>query len=332
MVFLDFEKPLETLFEQLEKIKQVGEQGDLDVSPMIRELENKISNTRKEIYSNLSGWQKVQLSRHPERPYTLYYISQLCKKFIELHGDRHFGDDKAIVGGLGNIDGQTVMIIGHQKGTNTKMRQYRNFGMANPEGYRKALRLMKLAEKFGFPVITLIDTPGAFPGLEAEERGQAEAIARNIYEMMILKVPVICVVIGEGASGGAIGIGVGDRVLMLENTWYSVISPESCSSILWHSWEHKETAAEALKLTAENMYGFGLVDGIIKEPVGGAHTAPEEMAKILKKYLKKELAELCELSPEARIELRTKKFSSMGKFEKISANKLEKIAISETKS
>ncbi|MBL7830068.1 MAG: acetyl-CoA carboxylase carboxyltransferase subunit alpha [Saprospiraceae bacterium] len=332
MVFLDFEKPLETLFEQLEKIKQVGEQGDLDVTPMIRELENKISTTRKEIYSNLSGWQKVQLSRHPERPYTLYYISQLCKKFIELHGDRHFGDDKAIVGGLGNIDGQTVMIIGHQKGTNTKMRQYRNFGMANPEGYRKAFRLMKLAEKFGFPVITLIDTPGAFPGLEAEERGQAEAIARNIYEMMVLKVPVICVVIGEGASGGAIGIGVGDRVLMLENTWYSVISPESCSSILWHSWEHKETAAEALKLTAENMFSFGLVDGIIKEPTGGAHTAPEEMAKILKKYLKKELADLSELTPETRIEQRIKKFSSMGKFEKISANKLEKIAIPENKS
>jgi acetyl-CoA carboxylase carboxyl transferase subunit alpha len=332
MVFLDFEKPLETLFEQLEKIKQVGEQGDLDVSPMIRELENKISNTRKDIYSNLTGWQKVQLSRHPERPYTLYYISQMCKKFIELHGDRHFGDDKAIVGGLGNIDGQTVMIIGHQKGTNTKMRQYRNFGMANPEGYRKALRLMKLAEKFGFPVISLIDTPGAFPGLEAEERGQAEAIAKNIYEMMLLKVPVICVVIGEGASGGAIGIGVGDRVLMLENTWYSVISPESCSSILWHSWEHKETAAEALKLTAEHMCSFGLVDGIIKEPIGGAHTAPEEMAKILKKQIKKELADLAEISPEARIEQRIQKFSSMGKFENIPAESLVKMSNDESKS
>lgn len=332
MVFLDFEKPLETLFEQLEKIKQVGEQGDLDVTPMIKELENKISNTRKEIYSNLSGWQKVQLSRHPERPYTLYYISQMCKKFIELHGDRHFGDDKAIVGGLGSIDGQTVMIIGHMKGTNTKARQYRNFGMANPEGYRKALRLMKLAEKFGFPVVTLIDTPGAFPGLEAEERGQAEAIARNIYEMMILKVPVVCIVIGEGASGGAIGIGVGDRVLMLENTWYSVISPESCSSILWHSWEYKETAAEALKLTAEDMFGFGLVDGIIKEPVGGAHTAPEEMAKILKKQIKKELAELLELSPEDRMAQRIHKFSSMGKFEKIPATKLEEITLTTSKS
>lgn len=331
MVFLDFEKPLETLFEQLEKIKQVGEQGDLDVTPMIKELENKISNTRKEIYSNLSGWQKVQLSRHPERPYTLYYISQMCKRFVEMHGDRHFGDDKAIVGGLGNIDGQTVMIIGHMKGTNTKARQYRNFGMANPEGYRKALRLMKLAEKFGFPVVTLIDTPGAFPGLEAEERGQAEAIARNIYEMMILKVPVVCIVIGEGASGGAIGIGVGDRVLMLENTWYSVISPESCSSILWHSWEFKETAAEALKLTADDMFGFGLVDGIIKEPVGGAHTAPEEMAKLLKKQIKKELAELSELSSEERIEQRIQKFSSMGKFEKIPATKLQEITLTSSK-
>lgn len=331
MVFLDFEKPLETLFEQLEKIKQVGEQGDLDVTPMIKELENKISNTRKEIYSNLSGWQKVQLSRHPERPYTLYYISQMCKRFVEMHGDRHFGDDKAIVGGLGNIDGQTVMIIGHMKGTNTKARQYRNFGMANPEGYRKALRLMKLAEKFGFPVVTLIDTPGAFPGLEAEERGQAEAIARNIYEMMILKVPVVCIVIGEGASGGAIGIGVGDRVLMLENTWYSVISPESCSSILWHSWEFKETAAEALKLTADDMFGFGLVDGIIKEPVGGAHTAPEEMAKLLKKQIKKELAELSELNSEERIEQRIQKFSSMGKFEKIPATKLQEITLTSSK-
>lgn len=325
MVFLDFEKPLETLFEQLEKIKQVGDQGDLDVSVMVKELESKISTTRKEIYSNLTGWQKVQLSRHPERPYTQYYVSQMCKKFIELHGDRHFGDDKAIIGGLGSIDGQTVVIIGQQKGTNTKMRQYRNFGMANPEGYRKALRLMKLAEKFGFPVITLIDTPGAFPGLEAEERGQAEAIARNIYEMMILKVPVICVIIGEGASGGAIGIGVGDRVFMLENTWYSVISPESCSSILWHSWEHKEEAAEALKLTADHMHSFGLIDGIIKEPLGGAHTAPEEMAKLLKKYLKKELAELSEMTPDQRIEERINKFSSMGIFEKIPAEKLESI-------
>jgi acetyl-CoA carboxylase carboxyl transferase subunit alpha len=276
-------------------------------------LENKIKNTRKEIYSNLTGWQKVQLSRHPERPYTLFYIDNMCKKYIQLHGDRYFRDDKAIVGGLASLDGQTVMIIGHQKGINTKMRQYRNFGMANPEGYRKALRLMKLAEKFGFPVITLIDTPGAFPGIEAEERGQAEAIARNLFEMAKLKVPIISVIIGEGASGGAIGIGVGDRVFMLENTWYSVISPESCSSILWRSWDHKEEAAEALKLTADHMLEFGLIDGIIKEPIGGAHSNPEEMAKILKKQIKKSLAELLELNAQERIYQRIEKYSSMGK-------------------
>jgi len=324
MVFLDFEKPLETLYEQLEKIKQVGEQGDLDMSSMILELETRITNTRKEIYARLSGWQRVQLSRHPERPYTLYYISQICKNFIELHGDRHFGDDKAIVGGLGTIDGLTVMIIGHQKGTNTKMRQYRNFGMANPEGYRKALRLMKLAEKFNIPVVSLIDTPGAFPGLEAEERGQAEAIARNMYEMMLLKVPILCYIIGEGASGGAIGIGIGDKVFMLENTWYSVISPESCSSILWHSWEHKSEAAEALKLTAEHMFSFGLIDGIIKEPIGGAHTLPEEMAKTLKKSIRKELSELQLLDTDERIQIRTNKFSQMGRFESVPLEKLEK--------
>jgi len=271
MQFLVFEEPLEALYDQLEKIKQVGEKGEVDLSTTIKELENKIKNKRKDIYSNLTGWQKVQLSRHPERPYTLYYINQMCKKFVELHGDRYFGDDKAIVGGLGSLDGQTVMILGHQKGVNTKMRQYRNFGMANPEGYRKALRLMKMAEKFNYPVVCLIDTPGAFPGIEAEERGQAEAIARNLLEMAQLKVPIVCVVIGEGASGGAIGIGLGDRVSMLENTWYSVISPESCSSILWRSWDYKEQAAEALKLTAEHMHGFGIVDDIIKEPLGGAH-------------------------------------------------------------
>ena len=223
MVFLDFEKPLESLYEQLDKIKQVAEQGDVDVSATIQEIENKIKAKKKEIYTNLTGWQKVQLSRHPERPYTLYYISQICKKFIELHGDRNIGDDKAIVGGLAKINGDTLMIIGHQKGINTKMRQYRNFGMANPEGYRKALRLMKMAEKFGFPIVCLIDTPGAYPGIEAEERGQAEAIARNLFEMVKLRVPVICYIIGEGASGGALGIGVGDRVFMLENSWYSVI-------------------------------------------------------------------------------------------------------------
>jgi acetyl-CoA carboxylase carboxyl transferase subunit alpha len=310
MIFLDFEKPLEKLYQQLESLDEIT---DIDVSEARKTLENKIKNTRKEIYSNLTGWQKVQLSRHPERPYTLFYIDNMCKKYIQLHGDRYFRDDKAIVGGLASLDGQTVMIIGHQKGINTKMRQYRNFGMANPEGYRKALRLMKLAEKFGFPVITLIDTPGAFPGIEAEERGQAEAIARNLFEMAKLKVPIISVIIGEGASGGAIGIGVGDRVFMLENTWYSVISPESCSSILWRSWDHKEEAAEALKLTADHMLEFGLIDGIIKEPVGGAHSNPEEMAKLLKKQIKKSLAELLELNAQERINQRIAKYSSMGK-------------------
>lgn len=322
MTFLEFEKPLEILYEQLDQIKKIGEQGDLDVTPMIKDLEGKIKAKIKEIYDNLSRWQRVQLSRHPERPYTLFYISQICKNFIELHGDRNFGDDKAMVGGLATFDHQTVVIIGQQKGGNIKMRQYRNFGMANPEGYRKALRLMKMAEKFNFPVITLIDTPGANPGLEAEERGQAEAIARNLFEMAQLTVPIICVVIGEGASGGAIGIGLGDRVYMLENTWYSVISPESCSSILWHSWDHKETAAEALKLTAEDMYSFGLIDGIIKEPLGGAHTAPEETAKALKKTIKKALAELQDMTTEARIEARIQKYSAMGAFEEIALSSI----------
>ncbi|MEM1123516.1 MAG: acetyl-CoA carboxylase carboxyltransferase subunit alpha [Bacteroidota bacterium] len=315
MQFLDFEEPLEVLYDQLEKIKQVGEKGEVDLSATIKELENKIKNKRKEIYSNLTGWQKVQLSRHPERPYTLYYIKQMCKKFVELHGDRYFGDDKAIAGGLGSLDGQTVMILGHQKGVNTKMRQYRNFGMANPEGYRKALRLMKMAEKFNYPIVCLIDTPGAFPGIEAEERGQAEAIARNLIEMAQLKVPIVCVVIGEGASGGAIGIGLGDKVSMLENTWYSVISPESCSSILWRSWDYKEQAAEALKLTAEHMSSFGLIDDIIKEPLGGAHNAPEEMAKMLKRYIKKAIAELKEMSAEERVEKRIQKYSAMGQYD-----------------
>ncbi len=296
MVFLDFEKPLESLYEQLDKIRQVADEGELDMSETIKELENRIKAKRKEIYEHLSGWQKVQLSRHPERPYTLYYIEQMCRKFIELHGDRYVKDDKAIVGGLANIDGQSVVILGHQKGVNTKMRQYRNFGMANPEGYRKALRLMKLAERFGFPIVTLIDTPGAYPGIEAEERGQAEAIARNLFEMAQLRVPIICIVIGEGASGGAIGIGLGDKVYMLENTWYSVISPESCSSILWRSWDYKEQAAEALKLTADDMMKFGLIDDIIREPIGGAHIEPESMAKILKRYIKKAIAELQEMN------------------------------------
>ncbi|MBK6623170.1 MAG: acetyl-CoA carboxylase carboxyltransferase subunit alpha [Saprospirales bacterium] len=317
MVFLEFEKPLEKLYEQLDKIKQVGEEGELDMEPMIKELEAKIRNTRKEIYANLTGWEKVQLSRHPERPYTLYYVQQMCKKFVELHGDRQFKDDKAIVGGLANLDGQTIVVIGHQKGINTKMRQYRNFGMANPEGYRKALRLMKLAERFNFPVVTLIDTPGAYPGIEAEERGQAEAIARNMFEMAQLRVPVICFIIGEGASGGAIGIGLGDRVYMLEYTWYSVISPESCSSILWRSWDFKEQAAEALKLTADHMFDFGLIDGIIKEPVGGAHSAPEEMAKILKRQIKKAIAELQEIPVEERITQRINKYAAMGVYDRV---------------
>jgi acetyl-CoA carboxylase carboxyl transferase subunit alpha len=312
MVFLDFEKPIENLYEQLEKLKQVGEEGEVDVSESITNLEKKINTTKKEIYENLSGWQKVQLSRHPERPYSLYYISQMTDKFVELHGDRYYKDDKAIVGGIGNLDGMPVMIIGHQKGENTKMRQYRNFGMANPEGYRKALRLMKLAERFKMPVICLIDTPGAYPGLEAEERGQAEAIARNLYEMAQLETPIVCVVIGEGASGGALGIGLGDRIFMMENTWYSVISPESCSSILWRSWDYKEQAAEALKLTPEHMNEFGLVDGIIKEPVGGAHNDPEKSAKRLKKQIKAAILELKALDTDTLIHQRIEKYSNMG--------------------
>ena len=314
MVFLDFELPLEKLYEQLEKVKEVGNESDVDVMPTIKELETRIKSTRKEIYGNLSGWQRVQLSRHPERPYTLYYVDQMCKKFVELHGDRKFADDTAIVGGIGTLDGQTVMIIGHQKGVNTKMRQYRNFGMANPEGYRKALRLMKLAERFGFPVVCLIDTPGAFPGLEAEERGQAEAIADNLIEMAQLRVPIVCVVIGEGASGGAIGIGLGDRIFMMENTWYSVISPESCSSILWRSWDHKAEAAEQLQLTAEHMLDFGIIDGILKEPLGGAHHAPVDMAKQLKRHLKKQIAELQDIPTDELIEQRIAKYSRIGQF------------------
>lgn len=315
MVFLEFERPLEKLYEQLEKVREVAEDGVVDMEETIQELEARIKQTRKDIYSDLSGWQRVQLSRHPERPYTLFYIEQMCRKFVELHGDRFHGDDKAIVGGIGNMDGQTVVIIGHQKGVNTKMRQYRNFGMANPEGYRKALRLMKMAERFGFPVVTLIDTPGAFPGIEAEERGQAEAIARNLIEMAQLRVPIVCAVIGEGASGGAIGIGLGDHVMMLENTWYSVISPESCSSILWRSWDFKEQAAEALKLTAEDMLGFGIIDEIVKEPQGGAHSAPEDMAKSLKRQLKKAIAALQEKDIDQVIEERIAKYSAIGRVE-----------------
>lgn len=312
MVFLEFERPLEKLYEQLEKFQQIDSEGDIDVSDKIKELENKIKSTQKQIYSDLSGWQKVQLSRHPERPYTLYYIENMFKKFIELHGDRTFGDDKAIVGGIGKINGQSMVVIGHQKGVNTKMRQYRNFGMANPEGYRKALRLMKLAERFNYPVLCFIDTPGAYPGIEAEERGQAEAIAKNLFEMAQLKVPIVCYVIGEGASGGALGIGLGDKVFMLENTWYSVISPESCSSILWRSWDYKEQAAESLKLTSDHMLDFGLVDDIIKEPLGGAHNDPLKMVKTLRTHIKKEIAVLMEMDPDERIRQRIEKYSNMG--------------------
>lgn len=316
MIFLEFEEPLEKLINQRDKMKQVAEEGEIDLDDKIKEIENKIKSKRKEIYSNLTGWQRVQLSRHPERPYTLHYINGMAKKFVELHGDRYVKDDKAIVGGLAMLDNVPVVIMGHQKGVNTKLRQYRNFGMANPEGYRKALRLMKLAERFNLPIVTLIDTPGAFPGLEAEERGQAEAIARNLFEMAQLKVPVVCYVIGEGASGGAIGIGLGDRVFMLENTWYSVISPESCSSILWHSWDYKETAAEALKLTAEDMHGFGLVDDIVKEPLGGAHTDHEAMIKSLKKHIKQQINELKTIDPDTLIEQRIRKYEKMGNFVK----------------
>jgi acetyl-CoA carboxylase carboxyl transferase subunit alpha len=315
MIFMEFEKPIEQLYEQINKLREIGDQGIVDVTTGIEELEKKIRETRQEIYSNLNGWQKVQLSRHPERPYTLYYINQMCSKFIELHGDRANGDDHAIVAGMATLNDQTVMLIGHQKGTTTKMRQYRNFSMASPEGYRKALRLMKLAEKFGFPVITFIDTIGAYPGLEAEEHGQAEAIARNLFEMSQLRVPILCYIIGEGASGGALGIGVGDRVFMLEYTWYSVISPEGCAAILWRSADFKEQAAEALKLDAENMLQFGLIDGIVREPVGGAHNAPEEMATNFKEHILKQLAELKKFSADELIENRIEKYSAMGQFD-----------------
>ncbi len=317
MAYFDFEKPLEDLEAQLAQLRLIADKNAVDMSDSIVSLEQKIKETRTAIYKNLTGWQRVQIARHPERPYTLDYAKYAFDTFIELHGDRNVGDDKAMVGGFADLDGQTVMLIGHQKGSNTKQRQYRNFGMANPEGYRKALRLMKMAERFGKPVVCLIDTPGAFPGLEAEERGQAEAIARNLFEMTQLRVPIICIIVGEGASGGAIGIGVGDRVLMLENTWYSVISPESCSSILWRSWDFKETAAAALKLSADDMYGNKLVDGIIPEPMGGAHNNPEEMAATIREVLKKELAVLMAQTPDERIDGRIDKFGSMGKYRQL---------------
>ncbi len=310
--FLDFEKPIKELFDEIEKLRQTAEKTKVDLSDSIKKLQGQVLEKRREITQRLTPWQKVQLSRHPDRPYTLKYIEKMCDNFIELFGDRNVRDDKAMVGGFAQLDVQTVMMIGQQKGTNTKMRQMRNFGMANPEGYRKALRLMKLAEKFEKPIITLIDTPGAYPGMEAEERGQGEAIARNIYEMIRLRVPVICVIIGEGASGGALGIGVGDRVFMLENSWYTVISPENCSSILWRSWDQKEKAAEELRLTPDNMYNFGLIDGIIPEPLGGAHWDYNEAAGLLKPKLIETLAELRQLSPVYRIEKRIEKFSKMG--------------------
>ena len=311
--YLDFEEPLQELEEKIIQTKEIGENTDVDMSDKIAELESKLNEKTKEIFSNLTPWQRVQLSRHPDRPYTLAYIKAITDgEFQELHGDRNVKDDKAMVGGFGLLDGETVMFIGQQKGVNTKMRQFRNFGMPNPEGYRKALRLMKLAEKFNKPIVTFIDTPGAFPGLEAEERGQGEAIARNIYEMMRLKVPVICIIIGEGASGGALGIGVGDKVVMLENTWYSVISPESCSSILWRSWEYKEQAASALKLTSSDMKKLGIVDHVIKEPSNGAHRDHEETFKTVKRNIKKYLKELKEIDVDKRIKNRIETFSQRG--------------------
>ncbi len=315
MTFLDFEEPIEQLFEKRSKLVEMQTQGDLNLDDKIAELDKLIEEKKENLYTNLTPWQRVQLSRHPERPYTLYYIHHIFEDFIELHGDRKAGDDKAIVGGIANLDGQSVVVIGQQKGVNTKMRQYRNFGMAAPQGYRKALRLMKLAEKFNKPIVTFIDTPGAFPGIEAEELGQAEAIARNLFEMTKLRVPVISIIIGEGASGGAIGIGVCDKTLMLENTWFTVISPESCSSILWRSWDYKEVAAEQLKLTANDMHKMKIVDTIIKEPLGGAHHNPEEMAKTLKRSIKRNLTLLNELSPEERIEKRIAKYAAIGTFE-----------------
>jgi len=311
--FLDFEQPIKELYEQIEQTKKLAEKNSkIDYSQTIIQLEDSVLDKRKNITEHLTPWQRVQLSRHPDRPYTLKYVDKMVTNFIEIHGDRNIKDDKAMVGGLGELDGETVMIIGQQKGINTKTRQLRNFGMPNPEGYRKALRLMKIAEKFNKPVVTLIDTPGAYPGMEAEERGQGEAIARNIYEMIRLRVPIICCIIGEGASGGALGIGVGDKILMMENSWYTVISPENCSTILWRSWEKKEVAAEQLRLTANDMKGFGLVDDIVPEPDGGAHWDYDGAANILKTHILKTLNEVKDLTPEKRTQLRIEKFGKMG--------------------
>lgn len=315
MEYLDFELPIKELEEQLNKCALIGEESDVDVSATCKQIEKKLEETKKNIYKNLSAWQRVQLSRHPNRPYTLDYIKALCgDTFLELFGDRNVKDDKAMIGGLGKIGDQSFMFVGQQKGFNTKTRQYRNFGMANPEGYRKALRLMHMAEKFNIPIVTLIDTPGAYPGLEAEERGQGEAIARNIFEMFRIKVPIICIIVGEGASGGALGIGVGDKVTMLENTWYSVISPESCSSILWRSWEHKERAADSLKLTSFDMKKNKLVDDIIPEPLGGAHTNREETFASVRKYIVDTYSSLTKLSTEKLIEKRMEKYFEMGEY------------------
>ncbi|MFZ4769112.1 MAG: acetyl-CoA carboxylase carboxyltransferase subunit alpha [Ferruginibacter sp.] len=319
--FLDFEKPIKDLYDQIEQLKVTQEKSKTDMSGAIGLLEDKIEETKRNLTENLTPWQRVQLSRHPDRPYTLKYIEKMCSNFIELHGDRNVKDDKAMVGGFAQLGDDTVMIIGQQKGNNTKTRQLRNFGMANPEGYRKALRLMKLAEKFNKPIITLIDTPGAYPGLEAEERGQGEAIARNIFEMISLKVPVICVIIGEGASGGALGIGVGDKVVMMENTWYTVISPESCSSILWRSWDKKETAAEQLRLTGKDMLQFGLVDDVVPEPLGGAHWDYDQAAEILKNYLIPVIKSLQEIPAEERVNKRIEKFGKMGFWEEVAEEK-----------
>ncbi len=309
---LDFEKPIVELEAKLEEMRKFSD--DLDIGKEIQKIEDKVKQLKETLYKDLTRWQRVQLARHPDRPFTLDYIYEMTSNFIELHGDRGYKDDKAIVGGLAQLDEYKIVIVGHQKGRDTKSNLYRNFGMPNPEGYRKALRLMKLAEKFNRPVITLIDTPGAYPGVEAEERGQAEAIARNLFEMSKLKVPIIVVIIGEGASGGALGIGLGDRILMLENCWYSVISPESCSSILWRSWDYKEQAAEALKLTAPDLLEQGLVDRIVPEPTGGAHKDNKEAAAILKKVLKEELAQLIKIKPEKLVETRREKFGKMGEF------------------
>jgi len=314
MEYLEFELPIQELHQQLDKCKIIGEESEVDVTETCAQIEKKLEKAKKEIYGNLTAWQRVQLSRHPSRPYTLDYVRALAgDTFLELHGDRNVLDDKAMIGGLGKIDQQTFMFIGTQKGYNTKTRQYRNFGMANPEGYRKALRLMKSADKFGIPIVTLIDTPGAFPGLEAEERGQGEAIARNIFEMMSLSVPIIVIIIGEGASGGALGIGVGDQIFMLENTWYSVISPESCSSILWRSWEYKEAAAEALKLTSKDMLKNKLIDKVIKEPLGGAHYDREATFANVKKEILTAFKFIQNLTPQERIEQRREKFIAMGR-------------------